>query len=89
VRSYKALYKGRRYWVFKNDFQRPYGIYDHDEYHQVLLFDSLIGDVIAAGILMKDGSINGCVMWGQGVDFYAINAADMINSTLGIPKWYR
>jgi hypothetical protein len=59
VRSYKALYKGRRYWVFKNDFQRPYGIYDHDEYHQVLLFDSLVGDVIAAGILMKDGSING------------------------------
>lgn len=24
IKSYKALYKGRRFWVFENDFERPY-----------------------------------------------------------------
>jgi hypothetical protein len=88
VRSYRALYKGRRYWVFENDFQRPYGIYDDAKYHQILLFDATVGEVIAAGTRMADGSIMGCVMWGQGVDFHAANAADMVHQTLGIAKWY-
>ena len=89
IRSYKALYKGRRYWVFENDFQRPYDGFDDEKENQYLVYDASIDALIAVGGLAENGLIRGCVLWGQGVDFYATDAADMVSQTLGIAKWYR
>ena len=62
IKSYKALYKGRRFWAFENDFERPCEYYTDPRYHQVLLYDTDIGEIIAAGSWMEDGKIDGCVM---------------------------
>jgi hypothetical protein len=42
IKCYNSLYRGRRFWVFENDFARPYDIYDDPEWHQILLFDCAI-----------------------------------------------
>lgn len=88
IKSYRALYKGRRFWVFENDFERPYDIYDDPKWNQVLLFDANIGCIRAVGRWRDDGGIDGCAMWGQGVDFIATDPADMISSVCTIDKWY-
>jgi hypothetical protein len=88
IKSYKALYKGRRFWVFENDFSRPYDIYDDPEWHQILLFDCEALGITATGYWTALGNIHGCVMWGQGVDFIAKDPADMVSNTLSIAKWY-
>ena len=88
VKSYKVRHKGRRFWVFENDFARPYDIYDDPEWHQILLFDCEALGITAAGYWTELGNIHGCVMWGQGVDFIAKDPADMVSNTLSIAKWY-
>jgi len=79
IKSYKALYKGRQFWVFENDFDRPYDIYDDPEWHQILLFDCEALGITATGYWTALGNIHGCVMWGQGVDFIAKDPADMVS----------
>lgn len=49
IKSYKALYKGRRLWVFENNFDRLYDIDDDPEWHQILLFDCEVTGITAAG----------------------------------------
>ncbi len=88
IKSYKALYKGRRFWVFENNFERPYSFHTDVKYDQILLFDSAIGIIRANGYWTDAGEIHGCVMAGQGVDFIASDPAGMISSTLRIVKWY-
>lgn len=88
VRSYKALYKGQRYWIFENDFSRPFEYYADPDYHQILLYDALVGGIISAGRWTEKGEIHGCVMWGQGVDFICDTPREMISQTERIAKWY-
>lgn len=88
IKSYKALYKGRRFWVFENNFERPYDIYDDRKWHQILLFDCQVGQIAATGYWTERREIHGCVMWGQGVDFIASDPAGMISNTLSIARWY-
>ena len=80
MQNYKALYKGWRFWVFENDFDRPYDIHVDPEWHQILLFDCEVSGITAAGYWTALGNIHGCVMWGQGVDFIAKDPADMVSS---------
>ena len=87
IKQYRALYKGHRFWVFENDKENPYQGWATD--HDVLLYDRDCGDLIAVGSYEPDGRILGCVLWGQGVDFGASDAKDMIAQTLNIAKWYR
>ena len=89
IRSYKALYKVRRYWVFENDFQRPYNGFDDEKGAQYLVYDAAIDALIAYGGMAENGLIRGWVLWGQGVDFDATDAAEMVSQTLGIATWYR
>jgi hypothetical protein len=88
IRSYKALYKGRKYWVFENDFERPYDGFNDVNDNQYLVYDASIDTIIAVGGLAENGLIHGWVTWGQGVDFYATDAADMVAQILSIAKWY-
>lgn len=95
IRSYKALYKGRRYWVFENDFARPFKlqnayytqaiIYDDfidEKYDQILVYDAMFRVISATGYMAADGQIHGCHCKGQGLTFTAKDPADMA-STVG------
>lgn len=88
VKSYQALYKGQRYWIFENDFSRPYEFFEDPGYHQVLLYDADVDGVVCAGRWIEGRKIHGCVMWGQGVDFICDSPRDMISETNSIAKWY-
>lgn len=82
---YPPLYKGRRYRVFEDNVDQPYrGFYDVP----LLLLDCLTGKILASGTQKANGSIDACVLWGQGVTFSAFNPRDMIDQTLSITKWY-
>ena len=89
--GYKPLYKGRRYWVFENDPNRPFGGWTDDmNLFQILLYDKLFENLMASGVWNEDGTtISGGVLWGQGVDFTATGPRDMVDTVLGIAKWYR
>jgi len=95
IRSYKPLYKGRRYWVFENDFKRPFKlqhayftqaiIYEEfidEKYDQILVYDAMFRVISATGHLAADGQIHGCHCKGQGLTFTAKDPADMA-STVG------
>ena len=87
IKQYKALYKGRRYWVFQNSKDQPFD--DWTEDFEVVMYDRSIHAVMAYGNLKADGSIFGSVMWGQGVQFEAADARAMVREVLEIDKWYR
>lgn len=89
IKTYKAFYKGKRFWVFENDFERPFRDFDDPEWHQILFYDLASDDVLAVGKYLKDGDIHGCVMWGQGVDFIVSDAIGMVRSVKSISRWYR
>jgi hypothetical protein len=87
IRSYRALYKGRRFWVFENDPARPYGIHTDRLYDQVLVYDSLTETIRANGYWAKDRQIHGCSFWGQGISFASPDAAGMVHQIRAIDKW--
>lgn len=84
IRSYKALYKGRRYWLFENDFTRPYDLYTDEKYHQLLLYDNLADTISGSGYWANDGQIHGCSFWGQGIDFIVSDPAGMVSEIRNI-----
>jgi len=86
IRSYRSLYKGRRFWVFENDFARPYGIHTDRQYDQVLVYDSEIDAVVANGHWAEDGTINGCSFWGQGVTFASADPAGLVAAVKDIDR---
>jgi len=88
IKHYKALYKGRRYWVFENSMENPYGDWAYKDF-EILVYDRTEHAVIAAGKRREDGLIRGSVMWGQGVDFDAHDARQMVDKVLWIASWYR
>ncbi len=49
IHSYTQLFKSRRFWVFKNDLNRPCDIHSDAQCDQVLVYDSQRDAVIANG----------------------------------------
>ncbi len=86
IRSYTPLFKGRRFWVFENDFTRPYDIHTDSQYDQVLVYDSQIDAVIANGNWAEDGTIHGCSFWGQGISFASPDPAGMVAAVKDIDR---
>ena len=88
--GYKPLYKGRRYWVFENEPERPFEGWTGDmSLFRILLYDRLLETLLAAGTWIEDGSIYGEILWGQGVDFEAPDPRAMVDAVLSIANWYR
>jgi hypothetical protein len=87
IKAYKALYKGRRYWVFQNSKEHPFD--DWTEDFAVVMYDRAEHVVMAYANLKADGSMFGSVLWGQGVQFEAADARAMVREVLEIDKWYR
>lgn len=83
---YKPLYKGRIYWVFENNPTKPFEEWTKDI--DILLWDRDIQCLIACGTFLKDKSIKGSILWGQGVDFVALDAKHMVQCVKSISKWY-
>ena len=87
IKSYRALYKGRRYWVFENDFARPFDSHTDEEYDQLLVYDSLTDAISANGYRSPDGTIHGCSFWGQGITFECDDPAGMVFCLQSIDRW--
>ena len=99
IRSYKALYKGRRYWVFENDFKRPFKLqhayftqaiifdeFTNEKYDQFLVYDATFRVIPGTGYWAEDGQIHGCHSKGQGLTFTAKDPADMASTVGNIDK---
>lgn len=84
---YKPLYKGQIYWVFENNPAQPFEGWTSEI--GVLLWHREAKCLIAGGNYQEDKSIKGCILWGQGVDFIAIDPKHMVECTKSIAKWYR
>ena len=81
---YKALHRGRRYWVFQNIKEKPFLPWITD--HTLVMYDRSEHVVMAVGKEQEDGSIHGSVMWGKGIEFQAASARAMVIEVLSIAK---
>jgi len=81
---YKALHKGRRYWVFQNIREKPFLPWIED--HAIVMYDRSQHIVLAIGKQREDGSIHGSVMWETGIPFEAPSPRAMVIEVISILK---
>ena len=93
LKGYKPLYKGRRYWVFKNDPANPFEIDPTSPYGKwttdsdILVYHREFDALAACGEWI-DGVIQAETLWGQGVTFQADSYANMAAHVGWIEKAY-
>lgn len=79
LRPYRPLYKGTRFWVFKNAPSNPFEEWMSDDFeqYQILVYDRVFKGLIATCKINEEGRISGNIVIGPGDSFEAIDFRDM------------
>ncbi len=86
LKPYKTLYRGRRLWAVKNNPDSPLDNWTTE--NQIVVWDALADAISAVADFTDDGSISGCITWGQGVYFEAKDIKEMIAKVVWLEKEY-
>lgn len=87
LNGHKVLYKGRRFWAFEIDADRPFEIFDKSS-GDLVVWDGFIGAALTEGKIGQDGIIRGAIDYGQGgVEVEGKDLAEFISEVKRVCSW--